>query len=92
MKISTYLIGLLLCASFSANAQSPSTALPSAETSRAEAPSVQNSAGIWLYTINKNDSFELIYQKYLNKRTNILALSEYNQHKLTKKLKAWSSH
>lgn len=87
MKISTYLIGLLLCASFSANAQSPSTALPSAETSRAEAPSVQNSAGIWLYTINKNDSFELIYQKYLNKRTNILALSEYNQHKLTKKLK-----
>ena len=40
----------------------------------------------WLYTVNKNDSFELIYKKYLSKRSDILALSKHNRHKLTKKL------
>ena len=40
----------------------------------------------WLYTVNQNDSFERIYQKYLVKRANILALSQHNKHKLTKKL------
>jgi hypothetical protein len=45
-----------------------------------------NQEETWLYTVQKNDSFERIFQKYLNNRASILALSKYNQHKLTKKL------
>jgi hypothetical protein len=45
-----------------------------------------NQEETWLYTVQKNDSFERIFQKYLNSRASILALSKYNQHKLTKKL------
>lgn len=41
---------------------------------------------VWAYSVLKNDSFERIYQKYLNKRANIIALSEYNHHPLIKKL------
>lgn len=53
----------------------------------AEAPNpVTSKNNDWQYTVIKNDSFERIYKTYLNKRANIEALSEYNHHKLTKKL------
>jgi hypothetical protein len=48
--------------------------------------SVGNQETVWAYSVLKNDSFERIYQKYLNKRANIVALSEYNHHPLIKKL------
>jgi hypothetical protein len=48
--------------------------------------SVGNQETVWAYSVLKNDSFERIYQKYLNKRANIIALSEYNHHPLIKKL------
>ncbi len=52
----------------------------------AEWKSVGNQETVWAYSVLKNDSFERIYQKYLNKRANIIALSEYNHHPLIKKL------
>ena len=48
--------------------------------------SIANQPQSWSYTVIKNDSFERIYQKYLDKRASILALSELNHHKLSKKL------
>ena len=36
--------------------------------------------------MSKNDSFERIYQKYMFKHADILALSQLNQYKLSKKL------
>jgi hypothetical protein len=47
---------------------------------------MENQEAVWVYSVHKNDSFERIYQKYLNKRANIIALSEYNHHPLSKKL------
>ncbi|MDP2072116.1 FecR domain-containing protein [Methylotenera sp.] len=74
MKFATYCIGILLMAmSFSSFAN-------------VTRPENVNQEAIWLYTVNQNDSFEIIYKKYLNKRTNIAELAKYNQHKLTKKL------
>jgi hypothetical protein len=72
MKMISYLMGVsLLCIS---------------AFTFANMPRDNNQEDIWLYTVNQNDSFERIYQKYLSKRANILALSQHNQHKLTKKL------
>ena len=45
-----------------------------------------NSQESWRYIVLKGDSFEKIYQQYLARRANILALSQLNKHKLTKKL------
>ncbi|MDP3140909.1 MAG: FecR domain-containing protein [Methylotenera sp.] len=74
MKFATYCIGILLMAmSFSSFAN-------------VTRPENVNQEAIWLYTVNQDDSFEIIYKKYLNKRTNIAELAKYNQHKLTKKL------
>ncbi|HQC29257.1 MAG TPA: FecR domain-containing protein [Methylotenera sp.] len=50
----------------------------SAEESAAEAA--------WHYTVKPNDSFELIYRKYLASRAGIVKLSAHNQHPLSKKL------
>jgi len=50
----------------------------SAEESAAEAA--------WHYTVKPNDSFELIYRKYLASRSGIVKLSSHNQHPLSKKL------
>lgn len=50
----------------------------SAEESAAEAA--------WHYTVKPNDSFELIYRKYLASRAGIVKLSSHNQHPLSKKL------
>jgi len=72
MKLITFLLSfLLLCTSINAIAEM--------------SKSIDHD-DVWLYTVNQNDSFERIYQKYLNKRSNILALSQHIQHKLTKKL------
>lgn len=74
MKIATYCIGILLMAmnfSLFANVTRPENV---------------NQEAIWLYTVNQDDSFEIIYKKYLNKRANVAELAKYNQHKLTKKL------
>ncbi|MDP1521888.1 MAG: FecR domain-containing protein [Methylotenera sp.] len=74
MKFATYCIGVLLLAmSFSSFAN-------------VTRPENVNQEAIWLYTVNQDDSFEIIYKKYLNKRANIAELAKYNQHKLTKKL------
>ena len=40
----------------------------------------------WHYTVKPNDSFELIYRKYLATRAGIAKLSSHNQHPLSKKL------
>lgn len=48
--------------------------------------SVGNQETVWAYSVLKNDSYERIYQKYLNKHADIIALSEYNHHPLIKKL------
>ncbi len=40
----------------------------------------------WHYTVKPNDSFELIYRKYLASRAGIVKLSSHNQHPLSKKL------
>lgn len=40
----------------------------------------------WHYTVKPNDSFELIYRKYLASRAGIVKLSAHNQHPLSKKL------
>ena len=45
-----------------------------------------NEQDTWSYTVTKIDSFERIYQKYMFKHADILALSQLNQHKLSKKL------
>ncbi|MDI1300070.1 FecR domain-containing protein [Methylotenera sp.] len=57
-----------------------------AEEVSAERVSAGNQEKVWAYSVLKNDSFERIYQKYLNKRANIIALSAYNHHPLSKKL------
>lgn len=57
-----------------------------ADDVRTEWKSVGNQETVWAYSVLKNDSFERIYQKYLNKRANITELSEYNHHPLSKKL------
>ena len=46
----------------------------------AELNSAGNQETGWAYSVLKNDSFERIYQKYLNKRANIATLSAYNHH------------
>ena len=51
-----------------------------------ELKSVGNQETVWAYSVLKSDSFERIYQKYLNKHTDIIALSEYNHHPLSKQL------
>ena len=77
MKISAYILSiLLLLISFISHADNISTKLKSTENKEPD----------WAYTVNQNDSFERIYQKCLNKRTNIVALSKYNHHQLNKKL------
>lgn len=40
----------------------------------------------WHYTVKPNDSFELIYRKYLASRAGMVKLSAHNQHPLSKKL------
>ena len=57
-----------------------------ADNVKGESKSVDNPESVWAYTVNQKDSFERIYQKYLNKRANIEALSKYNHHQLNKKL------
>jgi len=72
MKIITSLLSfMLLCTSVNAIA---------------EISKSNDQQDVWMYTVIQNDSFESIYQKYLNKRSDILALSQHIQHKLTKKL------
>lgn len=74
MKFTTYCIGILLMAmNFSTYAN-------------VTRPENINQESIWLYTVNQDDSFEIIYKKFLNKRANIAELAKYNQFKLTKKL------
>ena len=77
MKISSYILSaVLLCVSVISHADNVS----------GESKSLENPELVWAYTVNRNDSFERIYQKYLNKRANIEALSKYNHHQLSKKL------
>jgi len=77
MKNSVYIISLvLLFVSAASHAEDAST----------EWKSVGSQETVWAYSVLKNDSFERIYQKYLNNRANIIALSEYNHHPLIKKL------
>lgn len=77
MKITVYLVGVLLLGV---------SVCASADALKPEPKSGNSQEGDWLYTVNKNDSFELIYRNYLNRRANIVALSQYNHHKLTKKI------
>ncbi len=77
MKISSYLLGLALLFI---------SAISHADKVGGESKSLDNPESVWAYTVKKNDSFERIYQQYLNKRGNIDALSKYNHHKLDKKL------
>lgn len=77
MKISSYILSaVLLCV----------IVITHADNVSAESKSLENPESVWAYTVNQNDSFERIYQKYLNKRANIKALSRYNHHQLSKKL------
>jgi hypothetical protein len=77
MRSSLYMFSIVLwCVSTVSHADDVST----------EWKSVGNQEAVWAYSVLKNDSFERIYQKYLNKRANIMALSEYNHHPLPKKL------
>jgi len=77
MKFSSFILSLvLLLVSFFSHAGNVS----------GESKSVGNPESVWAYTVNQKDSFERIYQKYLNKRANIAALSKYNHHPLLKKL------
>ncbi|MDP1767143.1 MAG: FecR domain-containing protein [Methylotenera sp.] len=74
IKFATYCIGILLIAMSISSF---------ANMTRSENV---NREDIWSYTVNQDDSFEIIYKKYLNKRANIAQLAKYNQHKLAKKL------
>jgi hypothetical protein len=76
MKNSLYFSFALLFVSVASRADDAST----------EWKSVGNQEAVWTYSVLKDDSFERIYQKYLNRRANIPALSEYNHHPLIKKL------
>jgi len=77
MKITSYILSaVLLFVSVISHAEQVSS----------ESKSVENPESVWVYTVNHKDSFERIYQKYLNKRANIEALSKYNHHQLNKKL------
>jgi hypothetical protein len=67
---------LMLCVSFCTFAKQVSF----------EPESVNNREVTWSYTVLYKDSFERIYQKYLNRRANIPALAKYNHLALSKKL------
>lgn len=77
MKISSYILSVVLLIV---------TVISHAESTSGESKPVENPESVWTYTVNQNDSFERIYQKYLNKRANIEALSKYNHYPLNKKL------
>lgn len=77
MKFKIYLVGIILIYS--------SRAIYADEIMPRVAPS-SNQPETWLYTVIKGDSFERIYNKYLSRRANILALSQLNRHPLIKKL------
>lgn len=77
MKISSYILSALLLFV---------SVISYADNVVGETKSLDNPDSAWVYTVNKNDSFERIYQKYLNKRSNIDALAKYNHHQLNKRL------
>jgi hypothetical protein len=77
MKLKFYLAGILLICSSKAIY---------ADELKQDLASSSSQQKTWLYTVIKGDSFERIYKKYLTRRANILALSQLNHHKLSKKL------
>jgi hypothetical protein len=77
MKISSYILSIFLVL-FSV--------VSSADNISAEFKSTASQESVWAYTIKPNDSFERVYQKYLNKHADIEVLSKYNHHALNKKL------
>lgn len=77
MKISSHILSIVLLF-FSV--------ISHADNMRSDLKSVENPESVWAYTVNHKDSFERIYQKYLNRRANIEMLSKYNHHQLSKKL------
>jgi hypothetical protein len=77
MKISSYIFSLILLFV---------SVVSHADNLSGESKSAENPESVWAYTVNQKDSFERIYQKYLNKRANIEALSKYNHHALNKRL------
>jgi hypothetical protein len=77
MKISSFILSIVLLFV---------SVISHADNVNSESKSVENPESVWAYTVNHKDSFERIYQKYLNKRANIVALSKYNHHALNKRL------
>ncbi len=51
------------------------------------AHAVEPAESDWAYTVQPRDTFYSIYRQYLNKQSHVAQLSEYNHHKLTKKLR-----
>jgi LysM repeat protein len=77
MKISSFILSIVLLFV---------SVISHADNVSSESKPVENPESVWAYTVNHKDSFERIYQKYLNKRANIVALSKYNHHALNKRL------